>query len=97
MPLRNVASSLALAKGRCAVLALCGSGRQHQPTSGVGARADGSCSPLRNRCSASGPISFGSLGLLLKASSGTTSMLGSISTIARTYHGSHNDSCRCVG
>ena len=63
--------------------------RNVKPTSGVGAFAEGSCWPSRKRCSASGPISFGSVGLLLKASSGTTVMLGSISTIART--------CRVTG
>ena len=44
----------------------------------------GSCSPLLKRCSASGPMSLGSVGLELNGSSATTVIAGSRSTMALT-------------
>jgi hypothetical protein len=53
-------------------------------TSGVRSFAAGSFSPALNRCSASGPMSLGSVGLELKGSPSTTSIMGSSSATART-------------
>jgi hypothetical protein len=54
-------------------------------TKGVLAVTPGSFSPALKRASASGPISLGSVGLLLKGSPSTTSMGGRRSATARTY------------
>lgn len=56
-------------------------------TSGVFAVTAGSFSPFLNRASASGPISLGSVGLLLKGSPSTTSISGNKSATARTCRG----------
>ena len=53
-------------------------------TRGVFALPAGSFSPLLYTCKAPGPIRFVSVGLLLNGSSGTTSISGRRSTMART-------------
>ena len=53
-------------------------------TKGVFALPEGSFSPLLYICKAPGPMRFVSVGLLLKGSSGTTSISGRRSTMALT-------------
>ena len=56
-------------------------------TRGVFARPEGIVSPAFHICSTTGPMRFVSVGLLLKGSSGTTSISGKRSTMARTCRG----------